>query len=232
MSWSRAKQRIFALTFALTLTGATAVTGAVGAGAAPARTAAGLAGSPSSLRSASTTATVTTPVTYSCFVTYQGGSTIVSYPLTFSGTAPDTVAVKDGYTASVSLPPITPNPSINTSVRDVRLVLTAPAGAKLLSAHLTGGAGLGPAGAQLALEGGSAVLTAAGPFIAGTPFTLPTVVFRLKAKAAGSGSITAGGVTLSDPGFSWVRTDPADGVTQRPFACFTDPVAVTATTLS
>jgi hypothetical protein len=223
----RGRPRTLARTAAAALSGAVLVAGAGPGVAGPA--AAAPARAP---RTATVSTSTTTTVPYACFVTYQGGSTIVSYPLTFTGTGPDTVTLKSTYISGVSLPPITPNPSINTSVRDVRLVLTAPPGAKLIGGHLTGGSGLGPEGAELDLEDGAAVLTAAGPFVAGTPFTLPTVVLTLKARTAGSGAVSAAGVTLSDPAFSWVRTDPADGVTQRPFACFTPPVPLTTTTLS
>jgi hypothetical protein len=76
------------------------------------------------------------------------------------------------------------------------------------------------------------VLTAHGPFTAGQAFTLPTLRLTLLSGAGGSGAVNAAGATLSDPQFSWVRTDPADGVTMRPFACFTTPVPLTTTAIT
>lgn len=178
-------------------------------------------------------ATTSTTAPYLCFVTYPGGSTTVHYSLTFDATAPDTVSPRVPFTVTVTPPAITPNPALNVSVKQVRLALVPPATAKVLGVGLTGGSGLGAAGAQVERSGGAVVVKADGPFPAGTAFTLPTVTLRLMAPPSGELSVAHGGETLAAPSFSWVRTDPSDGTTQRPFACFTDqPVNLSRTVVT
>jgi dehydratase len=176
--------------------------------------------------------TTSTPADYSCFVTYQGGSTTVSYSLTFTATAPDTVAPYTPFTAEIAAPVITPNPNINVFVQQVRVVYLLPSAARLLSAQLSGGSGLGAGGAKLSLAAGAVILTAPGPFQGNVPFQLPAVDLKLLAGGSGSASISQGGLTLADPAFSWTRSDP-NGGTLRPFGCFSPaPVTLSTTTIA
>jgi dehydratase len=222
--------------FAAALLAATTFGGTAAGAAADAttRTATrtGAAAHPLGRPAGGTTTTKSTAVDYLCFVTFTGGSTTVQFSLTYSATAPDSVGPFSLYAASISFPAITPNPSINVAVQDLRAVFTPPAGTRLLTATATGGSGVGPAGARVTVRDNAAVVTAQGPFPAGTAFTLPTLRLNLLAGANGSGAVNAAGVTLADPQFSWVRTDPADGTTQRPFACFTTPVPLTTTVIA
>lgn len=175
--------------------------------------------------------TTSTPLDYACFVTYQGGSTTVSYSLTFTATAPASVAPHTPFTAVITSPVITPNPSINLSVQGVRMVFLLPPNAALIGAQLSGGSGLGSGGARITRVPGAIILTAPGPFQANVPFQLPALTLDLLAGASGSGSVSQGGKTLTDPAFSWIRSDPSGG-TLRPFACFAPaPVPLTSTTI-
>jgi dehydratase len=176
--------------------------------------------------------TTSTPSDYSCFVTFQGGSTTVSFSLTYTATAPGTVAPHAPFTAVIAAPVITPNPAINVFVQTVRVVYLLPPGAVLLDAQLSGGSGLGAGGAHITRVRNAVILGAPGPFQAGVPFQLPAVTLHLLAGGSGSEAISQGGLTLADPAFSWTRSDPSGG-TLRPFACFAPaPVPLTSTTIT
>jgi dehydratase len=169
-------------------------------------------------RDAAPLVTTTGTSAYTCFVTYPGGSTNVSYSLTFTASAPATVAPHGVFAATVDFPVITPNPAINEQVQSVRAVFELPAGAYLLSTRLSGGSGIvGPA-PRVHVEDGAVVVEAAGPFPAATPFQLPSLTLYLAAGDSGTLVLAQDGATLSDPAFSWVRTDLTG--TPRPFACF------------
>jgi dehydratase len=174
-------------------------------------------------------ATVSTSATsaYTCFVTYPGGSTNVSYSLTFTGSAPATVGTYHPYTAQVDFPVITPNPNINQQVQDVAFKLQLPADAILLTYRLSGG-GVTP---TVTVEGTTVVLKAHGPFPGAQPFQFPSISFLLLAGPSGTEALSQAGTDLSDPSFSWVRTDLQG--TLRPFACFLPAATpLTATTVT
>jgi dehydratase len=149
---------------------------------------------------------------YLCFVTYPGGSTTEAYRLTYEGSGPASVMPFHPFTVSVGFPVITPRTDLNKRVQDVRVVFRLPHGAALVSAHLAGPS------ARLEYGNGVVIVTAAGPFKAGSPFQLPRLTVHLMAGASGTYVLAQGGATLNDPSFSWVRTDLAG--TDRPFACF------------
>lgn len=206
---------------ALTVATATAL-GAAGAGAHAARTP-GWADA-----AAPTTSTVGTSA-YTCFVTYPGGSTDVSYSLAFTGRAPARVGANRPYIASVAFPVITPNPNINQRVADVTFRFRVPAGAALLTWSLTGGSGVDDP--RVSVLGDTITVEADGPFQAAAPFQFPALNLLLLAGSAGSESLVQEGANLSEPSFSWERTDPAG--TQRPFACFLPAgTSLTSTTVS
>jgi dehydratase len=193
---------------ALAVAAATAL-GTAGAGARSAAT-------PTWGDAAAPTASTVGTSAYTCFVTYPGGSTNVSYSLSFTGQAPDQVGPYQPYIATVTFPTITPNPNINQRVADVTFRFRIPAGATLLTWGTTGGSGVDDP--EVRVADGTVTVEADGPFPAATPFQFPTLRLLLLAGPAGTESLLQQGANLSDPAFSWERTDPAG--TQRPFACF------------
>ncbi|ACU75331.1 hypothetical protein Caci_6481 [Catenulispora acidiphila DSM 44928] len=153
---------------------------------------------------------------YTCFVTYPGGSTNVQYSLTFTGQAPDQVGAHQPYVAGVTFPTITPNPAINERVVDVTFRFRLPAGSILLTWKLSGGSGV--TDPSVSVLGDTVTVEADGPFQASAPFQFPNLSLLLLSGSAGTESLLQEGSNLSEPSFSWERTD-LDG-TQRPFACF------------
>ncbi|GAA3924840.1 hypothetical protein GCM10022244_38040 [Streptomyces gulbargensis] len=88
------------------------------------------------------------------------------------GDADAPATVRPGGTLDVTLDPapITPNPAYNKEVKNVALQFKLPAGAQVVSATVADG---GTAGTpELTVEGTKAVLRAAGPYTANTPFDL------------------------------------------------------------
>jgi dehydratase len=205
------------------LAAATATTlGAAGAGAQSQK-------APGWNDAAAPTASTTGTSAYTCFVTYPGGSTNVGYSLSFTGQAPDQVGANRPYIATVAFPTITPNPNINERVSDVTFRVRIPAGAMLLTWSLNGGMGVDDA--HVTANGDTVTVEADGPFQAGTPFQFPGLSLLLLSGSAGTESLTQQGSNLSEPSFSWVRTDPAG--TDRPFACFLPSgTTLTSTTVS
>ena len=205
--------------------GLTAALGGFGAATALASDHDGSAGS----WAAAPKATVSTSSTsaYTCFVTYPGGSTNVSYSLSYTSEGPGTVAPYHPYVVQVDFPVITPNPTINEQVADVTFNIALPPGAVFLDYNLTGGSGVTP---TVQVANGVVSVEADGPFPAATPFQFPSISLLLFSGAAGTETVNQFGTTLSAPAFSWVRTDLTG--TARPFACFL-PAAVplTATTV-
>jgi hypothetical protein len=92
--------------------------------------------------------TTTGTSAYTCFVTFPGGTTNVNYSLTYTATAPATVAPHGLFT--VTFPVITPDPTINEQVQSVRAAFELPGNAVLYTAALSGRSGItGPTSAVL-----------------------------------------------------------------------------------
>ncbi|GAA2879375.1 hypothetical protein [Actinoplanes cyaneus] len=178
-----------------------------------------------------TTAAAATPVTvnYGCYVTFPGGETTVPYALTFTTSAPATVAKGQFFKVTLDTPAITPNPAIQSQVQDVAVRFKLPTGAVPVAWWLTGGT---VSGASVERQGDVLVLKAAGPFPAATVFDLPELDVLLLSKVKTGVLTTAtGGTGTDNPSFSWTRTsasagDPAG--TLRPFRC--EPAATVTLT--
>lgn len=176
------------------------------------------------------------PVPYSCFVTFPGGSTFVNFGLTFDTSAPATARRWRPFRVVVDTPPITPNPTLQSDVRDVEVVFALPDNAVLLAPFLTGGSGLGGTRPTVEVDGDVVRLKAAGPFPAGTVFDLPALNLLLLGDQAGTVATATGGTGFDDPSFSWVRNSLSPGDppgTLRPFDCQPPaPVTFTQTAVS
>jgi len=160
------------------------------------------------------------PVTvdYTCFVTFPGGSTFVPFSLTYGVTAPKLIGPPRKFDVVIDPPTITPNPAFQLAVKNVAVVYRLPENARLTHVGLSGGSNLGLTPPTVERSGDVLVLRAAGPFTAGVPFDLPTLVAGLKAHPhAGIVETTTGGTSHADPSFSWTRIDTAG--TERPFMC-------------
>jgi dehydratase len=182
----------------------------VGAGAAPAAP----AGPPP--------APVPVTVGYSCFVTFPGGSTFVPYSLTFGVTAPATSHRWLPFRVAVDTPPITPNPSLQSDVRDVQVEFALPAGAPLLAYRLSGGSDFGASPPTVEVDDGVLRLKASGPFPAGAVFDLPELTLLFLGSQSGAADVATGGTSVDDPSFSWTRNSLSPGDppgTLRPFEC-------------
>jgi dehydratase len=175
------------------------------------------------------------PVAYSCFVTFPGGSTYVSYGLTFDVSAPATVRRGQPFRAVLDAPPITPNPTLQSDVRDVEVDYRLPANAVPVAWWLSGG-DLGSSRATVVREGDVLLLRAAGPFPAGQVFDLPALNVVLLAVGAGAAQTATGGTSYDDPSFSWTRNSLSPGDppgTLRPFQCQPpEPVVFTTTNVT
>ncbi|MCG5468347.1 hypothetical protein LADH09A_002207 [Micromonospora sp. LAH09] len=189
-------------------------------------------------RSATGTATTTplvttaTPVNYSCYVTYPGGSTNVPFALTFTSTAPERVGAYRPFSVTLDPQQWTPDPTFNQDVRNVTVKYRLPANAWYLWHQLSGGLNLGSTPPQVKVDSvaRTLTLTVAGPLLASVPFDLPTVTVYLLSGPSGVAQTATGGTSLTDPSWSWVRTD-LEGV-QRPFDCNpAAPVVFSSTTV-
>jgi dehydratase len=175
--------------------------------------------------------TTPVPVAYDCFVTFPGGDTVVGYGLTFKVSAPTTTRLLLPFKVVLDTPPITPNPSLQSDVRDVAVTFDLPDNALVVAAGLTGGSGLGTTVPKVSVAGGRLTLRAAGPFPAATVFDLPAVNLLMIGFKTGAATTATGGTSYDDPSFTWMRNSRSPGDppgTLRPFLC-QPPVAVTFT---
>jgi dehydratase len=168
------------------------------------------------------TATNPVPVDYSCFVTFQGGSTFVPYNLAFDVAAPASSRRWLPFRAVLDTPAITPNPTLQSDVRDVEVVFALPENTRLLATWLTGGGDFGDAPPTVEVDGDVVRLRAAGPFPSATAFDLPALNLLLVGTEAGTATTATGGTSTDDPSFSWTRNSLSPGDppgTLRPFDC-------------
>ncbi|MEV4659271.1 hypothetical protein [Micromonospora sp. NPDC049301] len=217
MTWSR---RLLAAA-TLAVVGLAAVPGT--AGADTGRSATG---------TATPRVTTATPVNYSCYVTFPGGSTTVPFGLTFTSTAPERVAAYRPFSVTLDPQQWTPDPTFNLEVRNVTVRYRLPANAWYVWHQLSGGLNLGSTPPQVKVDyaARTLTLTVAGPLPASVPFDLPTVTVYLLSGPSGVAQTATGGTSLTDPSWSWVRTD-LEGV-QRPFDCNpATPVVFSSTTI-
>ncbi len=195
--------------------GSTAAPGASGA--------AGLLGGP--------TVTTTVPVNYNCYVTFPGGSATVPFSLTFTATAPEKVAPYRPFAVTLDPQEWIPDPTFNKQIQTLKVKYKLPENAWYVWHTLSGGKNL-TTQPQAQYDWSSRVLTIseAGPLPASVPFDLPTVTVYLLAGPNGVAQTATGGTSLTDPSWSWVRTDLEDA--QRPFDCNpATPVVFTSTTI-
>jgi dehydratase len=179
---------------------------------------------------------VTSSVTvgYGCFVTFPGGETTVPYSLTFATMAPAEVSPWKKFRVVLDPPVITPNPAIQTEVRDVAVQYRLPDDSWLVGYRLVGG-DLNGHSATVQRDGDVLEVKAHGPFPAAQPFELPELRLTLRAHHGGVLQTTTGGTSTDDPSFSWTRTSASTGDpagTLRPFRCEpATPVVFTSTTV-
>lgn len=173
-----------------------------------------------------------TTVDYDCLVTFPGGSATMPYSLTFTVTAPTSVAPYGVFGIAFDPPAITPNPAFQSDVRDIELQFRLPANATLLGHVLYGGSNLGGSTPSVERRGNVLVLKASGPFQANTPFELPTLAVGLLAGSGGVLLSATGGTGVDNPSFRWTRNSVSPGDppnTLRPLLC-EPPAPVTFST--
>lgn len=178
-------------------------------------------------------ATASVPVGYDCFVTYPGGDTVVQYSLTYDVTAPASVRRFVPYVVSLDTPPITPNPALQSDVRDVEVAFEVPDNAVVAAYWLTGGSGLGDSDVEVERSGDVLTLTASGPYASATVFDLPALKVLLVPLTTGPAVFATGGTSFEDPSFSWQRNSLSPGDppgTYREFLCQPPADVVLATT--
>jgi len=176
-------------------------------------------------------ATTPVPAAYDCFVTFPGGDTVVQYGLTFDVAAPATTRLLQPFRVVLDTPPITPNPNLQSDVRDVEVTFDLPDNAMVALTWLTGGSGLGSTVPTVEVAGGRLTLKAAGPFPSATVFDLPAVNVLLVPLRTGPATTATGGTSYDDPSFTWLRNSLSPGDppgTLRPFLC-QPPTPVTFT---
>ncbi|MFI7211328.1 hypothetical protein [Micromonospora maritima] len=175
--------------------------------------------------------TSTVPVGYSCYVTFPGGSTTVPFSLTFTASAPQKVAPYRPFAVTLDPQEWTPDPKFNQQVRTVKVRYKLPDNAWYVWHTLSGGKNLTtPPQAQYDWSTRVLTITETGPLPASVPFDLPTVTVYLLSGPSGTAQTTTGGTSLTDPSWTWVRTD-LEGV-ERPFDCNpAAPVVFTSTTI-
>jgi dehydratase len=172
------------------------------------------------------------PVDYSCFVTFQGGSTVVPFSLTYGVQAPETARSGVPFRVVLDTPPWVPNPDLQSDVRDVEVVFRMPDNAEVVATWLSGG-DVWQHRPKVTQDGDVLRLKLAGPLPAGESFDLPAVNVLLNGTETGPAEVTTGGTSFDDPSYQWTRNSLSPGDppgTLRPFDCQPEEPALFTTT--
>ncbi|MFB9909235.1 cyclase [Allokutzneria oryzae] len=201
----------------------------------PARIAltAALAVAPVLALAAPASAAAPSTVAFSCQAKTPIGPITASVTQEMTATAPATVAPGAEFEL-VFDPPASKIPAeINgvqvREVKNFKLGVPVPANSSFVSVALSGGSGIGKP--TIVQEGGTMVVTLAGPLKGGAAIELPTITVKLKAGASGTIESKLGGTSFDKPGLTFTGTAafgplPVDA----PVACFPNPNPALTTT--
>lgn len=118
------------------------------------------------------------------------------------------------------------------SISDIQLTIPIPAGATLDSESLSGGTGIDPTTASVAVSGNNLVVTVTDSVVSGNTFTLPALTLNLTVSASGSTvQTTLGGTSYSDAGLTFSATIPVSFFTVNvPTTCYPATASVLSST--
>lgn len=167
-----------------------------------------------------TPAAVTVALTCQVYTEPAGDTHDIPYRLGFAVTAPDTVRPGERFTIAVQPEPLTFSPNFSSRIRDLQLGFIPPRGADMSGAALSGGSGLGDTEPYTAPVGDVLVLHAPGPFVSGTPFTLPCLTWTATAGPGGVVEVALAGPDDTGPAWGYLWEQPSKDmngvVTGRP----------------
>ena len=174
-------------------------------------------------------------VTYDCQATTGFGNTPASFERTADATAPETVAVGDEFSISISSAPATVPSTASgltvNSVRSFRSYYTVPAHTSLVSATVSGGDGLGSAEPVVSVSGSTVLVTLDATIPGGATYTMPTLTLNLQATEEGTVETKLGGTSYADPGLWFItQVDFLGSGLDAWTSCFPSPNPVLATT--
>jgi dehydratase len=173
-------------------------------------------------------------VLYTCEASTFIGPVATTFDNSVEGTAPETVAPGEAFTVTV-----TPQPDQIPSqvsglplleVKNFALTVPIPANSTLVSASLSGGAGLG--GEPVLTQVGNSLVISLQSSIAGSAdYQLPALTLNLVAGTEGTVEVRVGGTSLTDPGLTLTAVADFLGTPiQAPTVCFPNPSPVLAST--
>ena len=173
-------------------------------------------------------------INYDCQATTGFGNTPASFERTVDATAPETVAVGDEFTVSLSSAPATvPTTAAGlpvNSVRNFRATYPVPAHTTLVSASLSGGEGLGGE-PVVSVAGSSVIVTLDSTIPGGATYTMPTLTLTLQAVEEGTVEVQLGGTSYADPGLFFItQVDLLGSALDAWTSCFPSPNPVLAST--
>jgi dehydratase len=171
-------------------------------------------------------------ITYDCQATTGFGNTPATFERTVDASAPETVAVGDQFSVSISSAPATVPTTASglpvNSVRSFRATYPIPARTTLVSASLSGGEGLGGE-PVVSVAGSSVVVTLDSTIAGGATYTMPTLTLNLQAAEAGTVEVTLGGTSYADPGLFFItQIDLLGSALDAWTSCFPSPNPVLA----
>ncbi|MGK4585154.1 cyclase [Kitasatospora sp. HPMI-4] len=178
-----------------------------------------------------------TPLALACQATPPIGSAQnLTLNAGVNATAPATVAAGSQFSITLAPDPLTVPTSVSSytlqSISNIQLTVPVPANSTLVSESVSGGSGIDPGSASVAVNGNDVVMAVSSSITGGSTFTLPALTLNLTAGASGSTVQTAlGGTGYSDPGLTFTATVPVSFFTvDVPTACFPSPQAVLSST--
>ena len=190
-------------------------------------TAAAFMAAGATLLTAGSAAAAPIDLVYSCEASTFIGPVATTFNASMEGTAPETVAPGETFTATV-----TPQPNQVPSVvsglplleiRTIALTIPIPANSTLVSASLSGGSGLGGEPVLTQTET-SLVISVPSAIAGGADYQLPAVTMELVAGSEGAVDVRVGGTSLTDPGLTLTAVADFLGTPiEAPTVCFPDP---------
>ncbi|WP_329569517.1 hypothetical protein [Kitasatospora sp. NBC_01266] len=167
------------------------------------------------------------PVTFACQATPPiGGAQTFNLGAGVNATAPASVAAGSQFTVTLAPDALTVPTTVSgygiQSISDIQLTVPVPTNSTLVGESLSGGSGIDPSTASVAVNGNDLVVTVTDSVAGGRTFTLPALTLTLTAGASGSTIQTSvAGTGYGDPGLTFNATVPVAFFTVNvPTSCY------------
>ncbi|WP_246843427.1 cyclase [Allokutzneria sp. NRRL B-24872] len=172
-------------------------------------------------------------VTFACQAQTPIGPVNASVTQAMEAKAPETVAAGAEFELVFDPPASTIPGAINgvkvREVKNFKLSVPVPANSTFVSVALSGGSGVGTP--TITQEGGTMVVTLAGPLKGGATIEIPTITVKLKAGASGTIESKLGGTGFDKPGLTFVGTAEMGPLPiDAKVACYPNPNPALTTT--